>query len=61
MPNWKVVVPSGACRRLLLPGDQQDAPHPDAARLWEEFLYSDEGQNLWLEGVRPTGAVHATW
>ena len=31
-----------------------DAPHPAAARLWEEFLYSDEGQNLWLKGgARP--------
>ena len=31
-----------------------DAPHPAAARLWQEFLYSDEGQNLWLEGgARP--------
>jgi ABC-type Fe3+ transport system substrate-binding protein len=26
------------------------APHPAAARLWEEFLYSDEGQNIWLQG-----------
>ena len=24
----------------------KDAPHPAAARLWQEFLYSDEGQNL---------------
>ena len=31
-----------------------DAPHPAAARLWQEFLYSDEGQNLWLKGgARP--------
>jgi len=30
------------------------APDPAAARLWEEFLYSTEGQNLWLEGkARP--------
>jgi putative spermidine/putrescine transport system substrate-binding protein len=30
------------------------APHPAAARLWEEFLYSDEGQNIWLQGgARP--------
>ncbi|WP_084010968.1 ABC transporter substrate-binding protein [Pseudofrankia sp. DC12] len=30
------------------------APHPAAARLWEEYLYSDEGQNLWLKGrARP--------
>jgi putative spermidine/putrescine transport system substrate-binding protein len=27
-----------------------DAPHPFAARLWEEFLYSDQGQLLWLKG-----------
>jgi putative spermidine/putrescine transport system substrate-binding protein len=26
------------------------APHPAAARLWEEFLYSDEGQSLWVKG-----------
>src|SRR5207244_11350110 len=29
----------------------KDAPHPAAARLWEEYLYSDEGQNLWLKGL----------
>ena len=28
--------------------------HPAAARLWEEYLYSDAGQNLWLQGgARP--------
>ena len=27
-----------------------DAPNPFAARLWQEFLYSDEGQLLWLKG-----------
>jgi putative spermidine/putrescine transport system substrate-binding protein len=26
------------------------APHPNAARLWQEFLYSDEGQLIWLKG-----------
>ena len=26
------------------------APHPYAARLWQEFLYSDQGQLLWLKG-----------
>jgi len=35
----------------------KDAPHPAAARLWEEFLYSDAGQNLWLAGgARPVRA-----
>ena len=27
------------------------APHPWAARLWQEFLYSDVGQLLWLKGL----------
>ena len=35
----------------------KDAPHPAAARLWQEFLYSDEGQNLYAAGgVRPVRA-----
>ena len=25
-------------------------PHPWSARLWQEFLYSDQGQLLWLKG-----------
>ena len=30
------------------------APHPAAARLWEEYLYSVDGQNGWLAGsARP--------
>lgn len=28
----------------------KDAPHPAAARLWQEFLFSAEAQNLWAEG-----------
>ena len=35
----------------------KDAPHPAAARLWQEYLYSDAGQNLWLKGFgRPVRA-----
>ncbi len=35
----------------------KDAPHPAAARLWQEYLYSDEGQNLFLGGgARPVRA-----
>lgn len=53
--NLKVVIPSDA--RYAAYYDQaisKYAPHPAAARLWEEFLYSTEGQNLWLEGgTRP--------
>ncbi len=28
----------------------KNPPHPNAAKLWMEFLYSDEGQNYWLKG-----------
>ena len=53
-PTGRSSSPATAARRLLQPGHQQDAPHPAAARLWEEFLYSAEGQNLWLQGgARP--------
>jgi putative spermidine/putrescine transport system substrate-binding protein len=56
--NWKVFIPSNA----VLGGYynqaiNKNAPHPAAARLWEEYLYSqatDGGQNLWLVGgARP--------
>jgi putative spermidine/putrescine transport system substrate-binding protein len=30
------------------------APHPNAAKLWEEWLYSDEGQSGWLKGYCTT-------
>ena len=58
VPGWKVFIPPNA----LLGGYyaqaiSKNAPHPAAARLWEEFLYSqapDGGQNLWLQGgARP--------
>ena len=37
-------------RRLLRQAINATAPHPWAARLWEEFLYSDQGQIIWLKG-----------
>ena len=52
VPSWKVFTPNNA-----ILGDyynqaiNKNAPHPAAARLWEEYLYSDEGQNLWLKGL----------
>jgi putative spermidine/putrescine transport system substrate-binding protein len=56
--NWKVVVPSDALvSSYYVQAINADAPHPAAARLWQEFLYSDEGQNLWLKGFgRPVRA-----
>jgi putative spermidine/putrescine transport system substrate-binding protein len=53
--QWKVVDPSG----IPFGGfyDQaisKYAPHPALARLWEEFLFSATGQNIWLTGgARP--------
>jgi putative spermidine/putrescine transport system substrate-binding protein len=50
--NWKVVVPSdGLFGGFYSQAVSATAPHPAAARLWEEFLYSADGQNLWLKGM----------
>jgi putative spermidine/putrescine transport system substrate-binding protein len=50
--NWKVVVPSdGLFGGFYNQAVSANAPHPAAARLWEEFLYSADGQNLWLKGM----------
>ena len=53
--DWKTVVPAGAIvGGYYVQAINKDAPHPAAARLWQEYLYSDEGQNLWLKGgARP--------
>ena len=58
LPSWKVVVPDNAVvAGYYYQAINKDAPHPAAARLWQEFLYSDEGQNLWLGGgARPVRA-----
>jgi putative spermidine/putrescine transport system substrate-binding protein len=56
LKSWKVVVPTDAdpIAGYYFQAVNKDAPHPAAARLWEEFLYSAEGQNLWLAGgARP--------
>ena len=56
--DWKTVVPPNAVvGGYYVQAINKDAPHPAAARLWQEFLYSDEGQNLWLKGgARPVRA-----
>lgn len=56
--DWKTVVPDNAVvGSYYIQAISKDAPHPAAARLWEEFLYSDQGQNLWLAGgARPVRA-----
>jgi putative spermidine/putrescine transport system substrate-binding protein len=56
--QWKTVVPTGAVLgSYYVQAVSKDAPHPASARLWQEFLYSDAGQNLWLKGsARPVRA-----
>ncbi|HXN77840.1 MAG TPA: ABC transporter substrate-binding protein [Candidatus Dormibacteraeota bacterium] len=53
--TWKIFVPSNAIiGGYYSQAINKAAPHPAAARLWEEYLYSDAGQNLWLKGgARP--------
>ena len=49
--NWHTVVPSdGVYGSFYCQAINKSAPHPNAARLWMEFLYSDQGQLLWLKG-----------
>lgn len=53
--DWKVVVPSDAVYGgFYAQAVVKNSPHPAAARLWQEFMYSDQGQNIWLKGgARP--------
>jgi putative spermidine/putrescine transport system substrate-binding protein len=55
VPTWKVFVPADATLGgYYAQAVNKQAPHPAAARLWQEFLYSDEGQNTYLKGgARP--------
>ncbi len=49
--TWKVVIPSdGIYASYYDQAISANAPHPAAARLWEEYLYSAAGQNQWLQG-----------
>ncbi|MCY7418123.1 MAG: extracellular solute-binding protein [Chloroflexi bacterium] len=46
-----VAIPaSGPFGGIYVQGISAYAPHPNAAKLWQEYLYSDEGQNAWLSG-----------
>ncbi|TQF03043.1 ABC transporter substrate-binding protein [Kitasatospora acidiphila] len=49
--DWKVAIPSdGIWANFYNQAISKYAPHPAAARLWEEYLYSAEGQNGFLGG-----------
>jgi putative spermidine/putrescine transport system substrate-binding protein len=51
-PNVAFSVPEGATpvAGVYIQAISAYAPHPNAAKLWMEFLYSDEGQIIWLKG-----------
>jgi putative spermidine/putrescine transport system substrate-binding protein len=50
-PAVEVAVPtSGRFGGMYVQGISKFAPHPNAAKLWMEHLYSDEGQLIWLKG-----------
>jgi len=52
VPTWKVFVPPAATIfGSYAQAINKQAPHPAAARLWEEFVYSDAGQNIYLNGA----------
>ena len=50
-PPVEVVVPAtGVQAGVYVQAISAYAPHPNAAKLWMEYLYSDEGQLAWLKG-----------
>ena len=49
--GWKVTtLPGATYTSYYNQAISNDAPHPAAARLWQEFLYSPEAQNLFITG-----------
>jgi putative spermidine/putrescine transport system substrate-binding protein len=49
--KWGFTVPAdGVYGGYYAQAISATAPHPYAARLWEEYLYSDQGQIVWLKG-----------
>ncbi len=50
-PNTEIVIPpSGVIGGIYVQAISAYAPQPNAAKLWMEHLYSDEGQLMWLKG-----------
>ena len=49
--HWGVTIPAdGVYGGYYAQAINSTAPHPFTARLWEEFVYSDQGQLLYLKG-----------
>jgi putative spermidine/putrescine transport system substrate-binding protein len=62
VPTWKIFLPTGqVIGSYYEQAISKSAPHPAAARLWEEYLYSAEGQNFYLKGgARPVEVAAMT-
>jgi putative spermidine/putrescine transport system substrate-binding protein len=48
--TWKLFLPANPVVAAYAQAINKGAPHPAAARLWEEYLYSNAGQNEFLRG-----------
>jgi putative spermidine/putrescine transport system substrate-binding protein len=49
--GWKVTtLPGAAYTSFYNQAVSKDAPHPAAARLWQEFLFSADAQNMFIVG-----------
>jgi len=50
-PDLETKIPTkGSIAGMYVQAISAFAPHPNAAKLWMEHLYSDEGQVAWLKG-----------
>ena len=53
-PKPEIVIPkSGVFAGVYVQAISAYAPHPNAAKLWMEYLYSDEGQLHLAQGLLP--------
>ncbi|MFD0140860.1 MULTISPECIES: ABC transporter substrate-binding protein [unclassified Streptomyces] len=47
--DWRTAIPfDGSFAQYYANAVNKDAPHPAAARLWQEYVFSPEGQNIRL-------------
>jgi putative spermidine/putrescine transport system substrate-binding protein len=59
--DYEVTIPSDAppVAAFDVQAINKDAPHPAAARLWEEYLYSPEASNAWIKGFTVPATLDA--
>ena len=57
-PKIQVIVPqTGVVAGVYVQAISAYAPHPNAAKLWMEYLYSDEGQLAVAQGLLPPDSL----